>query len=65
MNFDSFYKKTLCLGKTAITFSYEVGLKSFLYEKLSTQKVTSKKVYCLLFRESDIRDPPVSNVLNL
>jgi hypothetical protein len=41
MNFDIFYKKTLCLGKTAITFAYEVGLKSFLYEKVSTRKVTS------------------------
>jgi hypothetical protein len=42
MNFDIFYKKTLCLGKTAITFAYEVGLKSFLYEKVSTQIVTSE-----------------------
>ena len=25
-----------------ITFAYELGLKSFLYEKSSTQKVTSK-----------------------
>jgi hypothetical protein len=32
----------LYLGKTAITFAYEVGLKSFLYEKVSTRKVTSK-----------------------
>jgi hypothetical protein len=39
---DIFYKKTLCFGKTAITFAYEVGLKSFLYEKVSTRKVTSK-----------------------
>jgi hypothetical protein len=38
MNFDIFYKKTLCLRKTAITFAYEVGLKSFLYEKVSEQK---------------------------
>jgi hypothetical protein len=37
MNFDIFYKKTLCLGKMAITFAYEVGLKSFLYEKVSTR----------------------------
>jgi hypothetical protein len=35
-------KKTLCLSKTAITFAYEVGLKSFLYEKVSTRKVTSE-----------------------
>jgi hypothetical protein len=50
-----FTKKTLCLDKTAITFAYEVGLKSFLYEKVSTRKVTSKfyifnkvgKIHCL------------------
>jgi hypothetical protein len=42
MNFHVFYKKTLYLGKTAITFAYEVGLKSFLYKKVSTRKVTSK-----------------------
>jgi hypothetical protein len=42
MNFDVFYKKTLCLGKTAISFAYVVGLKSFLYEKVSEQKVTSE-----------------------
>jgi hypothetical protein len=42
MNFDVFYKKTLCLGKTVITFAYEVGLKSFLYEKVSSRKVTSE-----------------------
>jgi hypothetical protein len=33
MNFDVFSKKTLCLAKMAITFAYEVGLKSFLYKK--------------------------------
>jgi hypothetical protein len=38
MNFDFFFKKSLCLGKTAITFAYEVGLKSFLYEKVSTRQ---------------------------
>jgi hypothetical protein len=37
-----FYKKFLCVGKTDITFAYEVGLKSFLYEKVSKQKVTSE-----------------------
>jgi hypothetical protein len=37
-----FTKKTLCLGKTVITFAYEVELKSFLYKKVSTQKVTSE-----------------------
>jgi hypothetical protein len=42
MNFDIFFKKTLCLGKTGITFAYEVGLKSFLYEKVSEGKVTSE-----------------------
>jgi hypothetical protein len=51
MNFDIFYKKTLCLGKTAITFAYEVGLKSFLYEKVSTQKVTSEFNNHWLFRQ--------------
>jgi hypothetical protein len=51
MNFDIFYKKTLCLGKTAITFAYEVGLKSFLYEKVSTRKVTSEFNYLRLFRQ--------------
>jgi hypothetical protein len=42
MNFDVFYKKTLCLSKTGITFAYEVGLKRFLYEKVSERKVTSE-----------------------
>jgi hypothetical protein len=42
MNFDVFCKKTLCLGKMGITFAYEVGLKSFLYEKVSERKVTSE-----------------------
>jgi hypothetical protein len=51
MNFDIFYKKTLCLGKTAITFAYEVGLKSFLYEKVSTRKVTSEFNDLWLFRQ--------------
>jgi hypothetical protein len=30
----------LCHSKTAITFAYNVGLKSFLYEKVSERKVT-------------------------
>jgi hypothetical protein len=51
MNFDVFYKKTLCLVKTAITFAYEVGLKSFLHEKVSEQKVTSKFNNLLSFRQ--------------
>jgi hypothetical protein len=46
-----FTKKTLCLGKTAITFAYEVGLKSFLYEKVSEQKVTSEFNDLWLFRQ--------------
>jgi hypothetical protein len=37
-----FTKKTLCLGKTVITFAYKVGLKSFLYEKVCTRKVASE-----------------------
>jgi hypothetical protein len=40
MNFDVFYKKKLYMTKS--DFAYEVGLKSFLYEKLSTRKVTSE-----------------------
>jgi hypothetical protein len=51
MNFDVFYKKTLCLGKTAIIFAYEVRLKSFLYEKVSTQKVTSEFNHLWSFRQ--------------
>jgi hypothetical protein len=51
MNFDVFFKKTLCLGKTAITFAHEVGLKSFLYEKISIQKFTSKFNGLWLFRK--------------
>jgi hypothetical protein len=35
-----FNKKTLFPGKTAITFAYNIGSKSFLYEKVSKQKVT-------------------------
>ena len=42
MNFDIICKKTGCLGKMAITFAYDVGSKSFLYEKASTRKVTSE-----------------------
>jgi hypothetical protein len=52
MNFDIFYKKTLCLGKTAITFAYEVGLQSFLYEKVSTRKVTSEFNHLWSFRKN-------------
>jgi hypothetical protein len=51
MNFDIFYKKTLCLDKTAITFAYEVGLKSFLYKKVSEQKVTSEFNHLWSFRQ--------------
>jgi predicted phage-related endonuclease len=36
------YKKTLCLDKMAITFAYKVRWKSFLHEKVSTQKVASE-----------------------
>jgi hypothetical protein len=42
MNFDVFYKKTLCPVKTAITFAYEVGLKCFLSEEVSERKDTSE-----------------------
>jgi hypothetical protein len=37
-----FIKKTLYLVKTAITFVYELRLKSILYKKVSTRKVTSE-----------------------
>ena len=30
------------ISKMGITFAYELGLKSFLYEKSSTRKVTSE-----------------------
>jgi hypothetical protein len=42
LNFDIFCKKTLCHSKTTITFAYDVGLKSFLYEKVSEQNFTSE-----------------------
>ena len=40
MNFDFICKISLKFSKMGITFAYELGLKSFLYEKLSTRKVT-------------------------
>jgi hypothetical protein len=46
-----FTKKTLCLDKMAITFAYEVGFKSFLYEKVSTRKVTSEFNHLWSFRQ--------------
>jgi hypothetical protein len=36
-----FAKKRLFQIKTAITFAYELGKNCVIYEKLSTQKVTS------------------------
>ena len=42
MNFDFICKISLEICKMAITFAYELGWKSFLYEKSSTRKVTSK-----------------------
>jgi hypothetical protein len=41
----------LCNRKTAITFAYDVGLKSFLYEKVSERKVTSEFNRLWLFRQ--------------
>jgi hypothetical protein len=35
-------QKKLCHSKTAITFAYDLGLKSFLYEKVLERKVTSE-----------------------
>ena len=37
-----------------ITFAYELGLKSFLYEKSSTRKVTSEPV-------EDLKNPQKPN----
>ena len=42
MNFDFICKISLEFLKMGITFAYELGWKSFLYEKSSTRKVTSK-----------------------
>jgi hypothetical protein len=42
LKFRYILQKTLCHSKTAITFAYDVGLKSFLYEKVSERKVTSE-----------------------
>jgi hypothetical protein len=42
MNFDVFFKKTLCLAKMATTFAYELGLKSFLYEKVTERLVCDR-----------------------
>ena len=42
MNFDFICKISLEICKMGITFAYELGWKSFLYEKSSTRKVTSK-----------------------
>ena len=42
MNVDFIWKISLEICKMGITFAYELGLKSFLYEKLSTRKVTSE-----------------------
>jgi hypothetical protein len=33
LNFDIFYKKSLCPGKMAITFACEVGKKFFAYDR--------------------------------
>ena len=40
MNFDFISKICVDFSKMGITFAYELGLKSFLYEKSSTRKVT-------------------------
>ena len=42
VNFDFICKISLKFVKMSITFAYELGLKSFLYEKSSTRKVTSE-----------------------
>ena len=43
MNFDFICKISLEFSKMGITFAYELGLKSFLYEKSSTRKVIPKR----------------------
>ena len=44
INKDEFWiflkKKPPCLGKMAVTFAYDLGWKSFLYEKDTPRKVT-------------------------
>jgi hypothetical protein len=40
LEFRYILQKKLCHSKTTITFAYNVGLKSFLYEKVSERKVT-------------------------
>ena len=40
INFDFICKISLEICKMGITFAYELGLKSFIYEKSSTRKVT-------------------------
>ena len=42
MNFDFICDISLEFSKMGITFGYELGLISFLYEKSSTRKVTSE-----------------------
>ena len=42
MNLDFICKISVEICKMGITFAYELGFKSFLYEKSSTRKVTSK-----------------------
>jgi hypothetical protein len=39
MNFDIFCKITVCSDKTDVTFAYDIGSKSFLYEKACTRNV--------------------------
>ena len=40
--FRLYFQNLSGICKMGITFAYELGLKSFLYEKSSTRKVTSK-----------------------
>ena len=42
MNLDFICKISVEICKMGITFAYELGLKSFIYEKSSTPKVTSE-----------------------
>ena len=40
MNFEFICKISVEFSKMGVTFAYELGLKSYLYEKSSTRKVT-------------------------
>jgi hypothetical protein len=59
----------LCNSKTAITFAYDIGLKSFLYEKVSERKVAydAGKVYNwpLAQGKSHRNNPKINEILKI